>query len=121
MITINRIGGNPLGVSQYAMRLNGNIISPSFDHDRTDDLPTLLRKAADQVIIERSNHADAVYRTRAPAYTDGVPTIRDVMTDIKETITFLEAQCDKSDILDEKLAWQIAIDTLAVVVKNYDS
>lgn len=121
MITISRIGGNPLGVSQYKMTLNNNIISASFNHDRTDDLPTLLRKAADQVIIERAKYGEAIYSTRIPDKSDVVKTADDVLSDILETIDFLTERCKESNTMDEKLAWNLAIDTLAAVVRNHGS
>lgn len=119
MISITRISGNPLGVSQYQLMMNDTVISASFDHNRTDDLPMLLRKAADQVVIERSNHATAVYQTKSPDKIDAIPTVADVMDDIRDTISHLEAQCEQTDSVDEKIAWSLAIQVINAVLTTY--
>lgn len=67
MITIKRIGGDPLGVSQYQLSLNDQVLSESFDHNRPDDLPTLLRKAADAVTVARMIHGEDVYQVKRPS------------------------------------------------------
>ena len=82
MITIKRTGGDPLGVSQYQLSLNDQVLAESFDHNRPDDLPTLLRKAADAVTAARMKHGDEIYQTKKPSYNDAVITAEDVVKTI---------------------------------------
>lgn len=62
MVTIERISGDYLGVSQYELKLNGTTTVASFNHNRPDDLPTLLRKAADAVTEARGKMGTSVYK-----------------------------------------------------------
>ena len=62
MVHIKRIGGDPLGISQYQLLLNDTVVV-EFEHNRPDDLPTLLRIAADNVDKGRADHGVDVYNT----------------------------------------------------------
>lgn len=62
MVHIKRISGDPLGVSLYQLILN-DVVIVEFEHNRPDDLPTLLRLAADNVDRGRAEHGDDVYNT----------------------------------------------------------
>jgi len=46
MIQIVNIGGNPLGICRYSLRINGQELC-QFAHDRTKGLARCLRDAAD--------------------------------------------------------------------------
>lgn len=45
-IIIRNMGGNPLGVCKYQLRINEKIIA-EFEHSRPDGLAVCLKKAAD--------------------------------------------------------------------------
>jgi len=45
MIVIENIGGNPLGESQYELRINKKVIA-TFTHNRMDGLSACLKKAS---------------------------------------------------------------------------
>ena len=45
-IIIQNMGGSPLGVCKYQLRINEKIIA-EFEHSRPDGLATCLKKAAD--------------------------------------------------------------------------
>ena len=47
-IIITNVGGNPLGVSEYEVRINNKIIT-TFMHNRKDGLPKCLQEAAKAV------------------------------------------------------------------------
>jgi len=86
MITIKRTGGDPLGISQYQLSLNDQVLAESFDHNRPDDLPTLLRKAADAVTVARMQHGDEVYQVKKPSRQDAIPSTVDVITNLLESM-----------------------------------
>ena len=46
MIQIINVGGNPLGVSEYSLRINDQELC-QFVHNRTKGLPQCLRDAAE--------------------------------------------------------------------------
>jgi len=121
MITITRIGGNPLGVSQYELVLNGTTISSSFDHNRSDDLPKLLHKAADQVIIERAKFGDAVYNTKRPSKEDTLPTVSDVVKELQYTINNLTTWNEQTENVDEKVTLSTVLEDLEQIVLKYES
>jgi len=84
MINIKRTGGDPLGISQYQLLLNDQVLAESFDHNRPDDLPTLLRKAADAVTVARMNHGEEVYQVKRPSKSDAVITAEDAIHQIMQ-------------------------------------
>ena len=45
MIAIVNVGGDPLGVSQYELRINQDVVA-RFQHNRLDGLARCLREAA---------------------------------------------------------------------------
>ena len=45
-IIIQNMGGNPLGVCKYQLRINQKVIA-EFEHSRPDGLTACLKKAAD--------------------------------------------------------------------------
>ena len=47
-IIIQNIGGNPLGVCKYQLRINQDVVA-EFEHNRVDGLATCLRAAAEAV------------------------------------------------------------------------
>lgn len=47
-ITIMNVGGDPLGISDYTVKINGELIA-IFQHNRIDGLANCLREAAHQV------------------------------------------------------------------------
>lgn len=48
MIEIKNIGSNPLGICDYEVRFNGNLIT-TFSHDGRDGLATCLERAGKAV------------------------------------------------------------------------
>mgnify|MGYP001240441992 CR=1 FL=1 len=56
MIQIINVGGNPLGVSEYSLRINGQELC-QFVHNRTKGLPQCLRTAAEA--YERTKWTEA--------------------------------------------------------------
>ena len=45
-IIIQNMGGNPLGVCKYQLRINEKVIA-EFEHNRPDGLTACLKKASD--------------------------------------------------------------------------
>jgi hypothetical protein len=52
MIVIKNVGGNPKGTSKYELKVNHKPIA-TFYHNRTEDIATCLRKAAEVVELEQ--------------------------------------------------------------------
>lgn len=48
MIEIKNIGGNPFGVCDYEVKINGRLIT-TFSHDRCDGLAKCLERAGKAV------------------------------------------------------------------------
>ena len=46
MIAIVNVGGNPLGVCQYELRINSQVVA-TFEHNRVDGIAVCLKKASD--------------------------------------------------------------------------
>lgn len=121
MITINRIGGDPLGVSQYELVLYGATISASFDHNCPDDLPTLLRKAADQVTIERENFGTAVYNTKSSAKEYKPPTTQHLLAGITALSAKIATRNDTTSNINEKLTLNSVLTELDQLTAKYES
>lgn len=61
-IEIKRIGGDPLGVSEYSLSQNGKVLT-TFSHNRPDDLKECLLAAAESVARARWEKTGELYST----------------------------------------------------------
>ena len=50
-VTITNVGGDPLGISDYTVKINGELIAV-FQHNRVNGLADCLREAANQVDLK---------------------------------------------------------------------
>ena len=91
MIQIVNIGGNPEGVSDYSLRINGREMC-RFQHDRPNGLSVCLRKAADA--YDRQREVEMIEYFRA------IANANDTLTPCAETGKVTTRSKPKRKLLD---------------------